>query len=134
GLVTGGLHILALPLLLVFMGCYVAFVASMGLMWSAAAKTTTRALIWSLTFTLIWGGAHWFISWFLVIPFSMMGTIWPLYLLAGFTPPFVLGWSAFNWEQPFNYWSYYGSNPSPEFYGLWFCSLLGVGTSLLFAF
>jgi ABC-type transport system involved in multi-copper enzyme maturation permease subunit len=60
GLVTGGLSLFALPFLFVAMACYCAFAASHGLMWGAGAKTTTRALVWCLSFILIWAGAHWF--------------------------------------------------------------------------
>src|SRR5262249_48802321 len=129
GLVTGGVNLFAVPFMLGILLCYTMFAASYGLMFGAGAKTTTRALIWTIRCMVIWGGAHWFITGFLLIPFMFVRFEWPAYLLAGFTPPFVLGWATFSWEMPFNVESRYGGGQK-EIAGLWFGSLIGVGINL----
>jgi ABC-type transport system involved in multi-copper enzyme maturation permease subunit len=48
GLVTGGLSLLAMPLLVIATGVYAMFLASLGLWFSLICRTTTRAYLWTL--------------------------------------------------------------------------------------
>jgi ABC-type transport system involved in multi-copper enzyme maturation permease subunit len=48
GLLTGGLSLLALPLVLLAWGVYAMFLAALGLWFSLVCRTTTRAYLWTL--------------------------------------------------------------------------------------
>lgn len=102
GLVAGGLHILALPLLLVLVWIYAAFMASLGMFFAAASKTSLRAMMQTVGTALFVGGGHWFcciapIGFFLIG--GGPGSEWLYGFLMGLTPPMVLGFSAFHGEE-----------------------------------
>lgn len=58
GLVTGGLHFLAVPLLVVAWLVYAGFAAMLGLWFSMSSPTTLRATLWTMTWAVILGGGH----------------------------------------------------------------------------
>src|SRR5262249_23587211 len=102
GLATGGLHILALLLLLMLVWIYAAFMASLGMFFAAACKTTLRAMMQTIGPALFFGGGHWFCC---SLPLGYMiggggpGSGWIYAFLAGITPPAVLGIAAFQGEE-----------------------------------
>jgi ABC-type transport system involved in multi-copper enzyme maturation permease subunit len=102
GLAAGGLHILALSLLLILVGIYAAFMASLGMFFAAASKTTLRAMMQTIGTALFVGGGHWFCC---SLPLGFLiggggpGSEWIYAFLAGITPPIVLGLAAFQGEE-----------------------------------
>jgi ABC-type Na+ efflux pump permease subunit len=101
GLWVSGLSVLALPLLLGAFIIYCGFAAALGLFFSAGGKTTTRSLMGTLFWLVIWAGAHWvFVGVFLIVTglagggggdskeIGMFGL--------GNTPPWVLAYFAFH--------------------------------------
>ena len=102
GLITGGMSVLALPLMLALVWTYAAFMASLGLFFAAATKTSLRAMMQTLGTALFVGGGHWFCC---AAPIGFMtggggpGSEWVYAFLAGLTPPAVLAISAFQGEE-----------------------------------
>src|SRR5207244_638086 len=58
GVLTGGLHILALPLVVVAWVVYASVYAMIGLWFSMTCTTTARATIWTMAWGVILGGGH----------------------------------------------------------------------------
>ncbi len=98
GLVTGGLHPVALPLLLVAWFIYAGVVSAMGMWFSIVGRTTLRATVWTIFAT---GGAavgHWLL-WLCCMPLMMAAGSemaflrWVISFQVGMTPPAVLGYA-----------------------------------------
>lgn len=89
-LITGGLAFDAILLQLVALLIYSGFAAALGLFFSAGARNTTRSLLGTLFWLIIWMGGHWaFLG--LVLIFSGSGEMREITdFLAGMTPPWVL--------------------------------------------
>ncbi|MBI3409858.1 MAG: ABC transporter permease subunit [Planctomycetes bacterium] len=105
GLVTGGLHVLALPLLVAAWFIYATFFAILGLWFSMTAKTTMRATVYTMLVSIGLTFGHW-IVWMCCIPVFLMrgpGTGEGLKYIAQFqlgnTPPFVIGVLSFIGEN-----------------------------------
>jgi ABC-type transport system involved in multi-copper enzyme maturation permease subunit len=104
GIVTGGLHPLALPPLLLTWLIYAAVAAGLGLWFSAVCRSTLRASLWSLGAVLLAGGGHWLVMMLCVylpmeaMRFGYSSTEWLMKLEAGLTPPFVMAISSF-WRR-----------------------------------
>jgi ABC-type transport system involved in multi-copper enzyme maturation permease subunit len=98
GLLSGGLHVLALPILLAALGCYAAFMASLGLYFSVWASTTNRAVLWTVGLALFFGGGHWLVC---ASPTLIVtrGSEYMAYFFAGLTPAWVLGLFAFSYQE-----------------------------------
>jgi ABC-type transport system involved in multi-copper enzyme maturation permease subunit len=100
GLVTRGLHPLAIPVLMTCWLVYAAFLATLGTWFSIVSRTSLRAILYTIASALGAGFGHWII-WACCIPLMIyhQGSgrefEWLLKLQAGFTPPFTLGWLAF---------------------------------------
>ncbi len=62
GVLTGGLHILALPLVLVSWIVFASFFAGLGLWFSMVARTTTRATVYTILTTIGLSFGHYLIS------------------------------------------------------------------------
>lgn len=98
GMLTGGLHPLALPLLLGAWLVYAFVVSGIGLWFSMVSHTTLRATLWTLLCTAGAGVGHW-LAWMCCIPlfFTMHREPkvleWISNFQAGFTPPICLGYS-----------------------------------------
>jgi hypothetical protein len=96
GLFTGGLHPLALPLLLGAWLIYAFVVSGIGLWFSMVSRTTLRATIWSLLATVGAGVGHWLV-WMCCIPLYITIQREPTLLdwfrkfQVGLTPPLGLG-------------------------------------------
>lgn len=87
-LVTGGLSIMSIGLLFIALLIYSGFASALGLFFSAGASTTTRSLMGTLFWLLIWMGGHWiFVG--LVLLFTSTGERGIMDMLIGMTPPLV---------------------------------------------
>lgn len=104
GVITTGVHILALPLLLVAWFCYAAFLAGLGLWYSTVSRTTLRANVYTILTAFSFAFAHWLI-WTCCIPlFFFLGSNGPgrdiqyvtMFQAFGLTPPLTLGFLAFH--------------------------------------
>jgi ABC-type transport system involved in multi-copper enzyme maturation permease subunit len=95
GLVTGGVSMLCVPLQCIAWVCPALFVGSLGLYFSAACKTTLRAIPWTVFGALIALGGHWVcVGMGCYLPLSVMNMRerdfeWLLKLESGLTPPFL---------------------------------------------
>jgi ABC-type transport system involved in multi-copper enzyme maturation permease subunit len=106
GLVTTGLHFIALPLLVVAWFVYAAFLATIGLWYSTTCQTSLRATVWTLMTAITAYGGHWFL-WSCCIPIFMAGggpnaqnLEWiPQFQAFALTPPAALGWLAFQGDE-----------------------------------
>ncbi len=103
-IVTGGMHFLALPLLIIAWFVFAGFLAALGLWYSVVSRTTLRANLWTLVAALVLSFGHW-LPWITCcLPFQMAGGGDGLAHMAMFqstalTPPFTLGWLAFHGEE-----------------------------------
>jgi ABC-type transport system involved in multi-copper enzyme maturation permease subunit len=107
GLISGGLHIFAMPLLLFLTALYATFMASLGLAFAAACKTTGRAIMWTIATALFIGGGHWLCCLFPIAVLawgSGPGSEWLIFFEIGLTPPAVLAFCAFQWEEFGQFW------------------------------
>jgi hypothetical protein len=96
GVITGGMHILAVPFLLVCGGVYGTFLASLGVWRSVSSGTPLRATVATLAVTVgVWFG-HWLL-WACCLPLgSREGGMAELAEFeVGLTPPFALALVAF---------------------------------------
>ncbi len=114
GIITGGLHVFALPLLLAAWVVFASFFTMLGLWFSMMAKTTMRATVYTVLFTIGLGGGHWVI-WLCCGPLLLLGggvgrgpgDVGEMLMKfqAGLTPPFSLGMLAFTSHDFVNEWS-----------------------------
>ncbi len=99
-----GMHILALPLLVVGWFVFASFLAALGLWFSVVSRTTLRANLWTLAAALGLSFGHW-LPWFTCcLPFQMFaggrGLVHVgMFQTAALTPPFSLGWLAFHGDE-----------------------------------
>lgn len=94
GLVFQGLEFSAmLKLILVFL-IYNCFAASLGCFFSAALKSTTRALLSTIFWLIIWLGAHWVFVGLILLLTSSGNAQGLYYFMISMTPPVVLGFLA----------------------------------------
>jgi ABC-type transport system involved in multi-copper enzyme maturation permease subunit len=99
-MVVGGLHPLAVPILVAEWFVYAAFVAHLGLWHSMGSRTTLRSIVGTLITAFALFAGHWLI-WLLFIPFTIGSIRWSgvFEVIAkaqfGLTPPFALWASGF---------------------------------------
>jgi hypothetical protein len=105
GVLTGGLHILALPLVAAAWLIFAAFLSVMGTWFSMVSKTTLRATVWTLLCTAVLGGAH-LVVWMCCGPLLFLGgpgdgraAEFLIKFHLGLTPPFALGFLQFHGEE-----------------------------------
>jgi ABC-type transport system involved in multi-copper enzyme maturation permease subunit len=114
GLVTTGLHVLALPLLVVGWLVYAGFIAMVGMWFSLVSRTSLRATIWTLMSAVMMGVGHWFVmTMCFYVPVQSLGVDaelgqelrWiPEFEAFGLTPPLTLALFAFQgWEMNDNF-------------------------------
>jgi ABC-type transport system involved in multi-copper enzyme maturation permease subunit len=102
--VTGGMHFLALPLLVIAWFVFAAFLAALGLWFSVVSRTTLRANLWTLGAALGLSFGHW-LPWITCcLPFQMFAGAEGLEHVGMFqgmalTPPVTLGWLAFHGDE-----------------------------------
>lgn len=94
GLIFQGLEFRSTLYLTLAFLIYNSFAASMGCFFSAALKSTTRALLTTVFWLIIWLGLHWvFVG--LVLLLTSSGSMQGVYFfMLGMTPPFVFGFLA----------------------------------------
>jgi ABC-type transport system involved in multi-copper enzyme maturation permease subunit len=106
GLLTGGLHPLAVPMMAIAWSIYAVALGCLGLWYSTSCATTLRATLNTLTVTGLLGAFHWFL-WMFCCPFSSASSFG---LHSTLTPPFMLYWlsfstiemnTGFNWDFHF---------------------------------
>jgi ABC-type transport system involved in multi-copper enzyme maturation permease subunit len=116
---TGGIHPLALPIIIGACAVYAVFVTMIGLFYSIYCKSSLQASLATVLTTLVFGGAHWIVTSCCLLPlfgvvmglllnqrndpelerFISQAGFYFLKFQAGITPPFVLGYNAYSWEQ-----------------------------------
>ena len=106
---TGGVHLLAVPLVIAEWFVYAAFFAMVGIGFSMSCKSSMRATVYTVMTTLLLGGGHWLVMalcCYLPAEFLLRGgghSDRSLEYIAkfqlGMTPPFVMGISAYSWED-----------------------------------
>ncbi len=93
-IITGGMHPLAVPGLVLAWLVYAGFLAVLGLWWSVAARTTMRGTIWTLGTAAALAAGHW-LPWMCCAPmfgpFTMVDLEGVLKFQMGLTPPIALG-------------------------------------------
>jgi ABC-type transport system involved in multi-copper enzyme maturation permease subunit len=102
-LVTGGIHPLALPVVMLAWFVYAAFFAVLGLWYSTVCKTSLRAMVLTVFSVLTLCGGHW-IMWMCCVFAARSGPGEAFEILAQaqlgvMTPPFVMGFAAFHEEM-----------------------------------
>ncbi len=106
---TGGVHLLAVPLVIAEWFVYAAFFAMVGIGFSMSCRSSMRATVYTVMTTLLLGGGHWLVMG-LCCYFPAMALMHggghsdrSLEYIAkfqlGMTPPFVMGVSAYSWED-----------------------------------
>lgn len=97
GVVTGGLDMVALPLLVLAWLCYASAGSAMGLWFSLVSRSSLRATVWTLLSTVGIGLFHWLL-WMCILPFAMLSgssdaTLYEriVNVQIGFTPPLAMG-------------------------------------------
>ena len=115
GMFTGGIHLLAVPILINAWYIYATFFTMVGMWYSMACESSMRATVYTVITTLFLGGGHWVVLGlccytplsFLMIRGNSGDSLRYLAMFhAGMTPPFVLGLSAYSWQdlaQNFNH-------------------------------
>jgi len=116
---TGGIHPLGLPIIISACMAYAVFVTMIGLWFSIYCKSSLQAALGTVLSILFLGGAHWVLTSCCLMPLfgGVMGLVVQrvndpmltriveqtgLYFVkfqAGITPPFVLVWNSFSWDQ-----------------------------------
>jgi hypothetical protein len=110
--VTGGVQVLALPLILMAWVTYAAVGAGIGLWFSVGSKSSLRAIVASLATMIFLCGGHWLMTGlFCYFPMAAIGIRnrdtmeWMVNLQLGQTPPFVMGLFAYHGHEFENSWS-----------------------------
>src|SRR5262249_10195409 len=101
GVLTGGLHIAALPLVMGAWAVFAGFLSMLGLWFSVVSRTSLRATVWTILTTVGISIGHW-LPWMCCVPMMVYGGRGLEYIAkfqAGLTPPFVLGFMAFSGEE-----------------------------------
>jgi ABC-type transport system involved in multi-copper enzyme maturation permease subunit len=109
GILTGGMNVLALPLVVGAWFIYAGFVAVLGMWFSIVSRTTLRATVWTLLWTVGLSFGHWLI-WACCIPLLLTagspgagGEVVARWFVGfeawGATPPLTLGLLAFRLED-----------------------------------
>ncbi len=108
GVLSGSLHPLAVPLLVVSWGIFAALFAWLGIWFSVVSRTSLRATLWTLLTALFIGGGHWIVlGMCCFMPLGCLGGLGGLgggdtgimdavLFFAGQTPPATLGLLAFS--------------------------------------
>jgi ABC-type transport system involved in multi-copper enzyme maturation permease subunit len=112
GVITGGLSLLALPLIMGGWVVYAAFCTMLGLWFSTTARSTTRATVYTMLTTAGLAFGHWLI-WLCCAPLLLAGggrggddsLVFVAKFQFGMTPPLALGMLAFTGEDFAHEWS-----------------------------
>jgi ABC-type transport system involved in multi-copper enzyme maturation permease subunit len=105
GIFTGGVHLLAVPIVVTAWFVYAVFFSMIGLWFSMACTTSMRATVYTVLTSLFLGGGHWIVMGMCCFaPLSLLRFDhpgdFPEYIAkfeVGMTPPVVLGICAYSW-------------------------------------
>jgi ABC-type transport system involved in multi-copper enzyme maturation permease subunit len=101
GVLTGGLNVIVIPWLVVAWLVYAAFLAAMGLYFSARGRSGLQATLWTLIFSVALSGSHWLPTLVLGTPtarpryFGVDSDWWGIFHTYALTPPVALAWLGF---------------------------------------
>lgn len=106
-ILTGGVHPLAVPIVLGSWFVYATFFTMVGMWFSMACQSSMRATVYTVMTTLFLGGGHWVVIGFCCyMPIGILSRGGPGDLLevmmkfqAGMTPPAVIALYSFSWEN-----------------------------------
>jgi len=107
GIFTGGVHLLAVPIVITAWFVYAVTFSMIGLWYSMACTSSMRSTVYTVLTTLFVGGGHWLVtgmccfSVFALMRLDHPGDF-PEYMAkfeAGLTPPFVIGFCAYSWQD-----------------------------------
>ena len=107
-ILSGGIHLLAVPLVLMAWFVYAVFFTMLGMWFSMACKSSMRATVLTVITALLLGGGHWIFAsmcFYIPVSFLMRGNgphdfmEYIMQFEAGLTPPWVLGLSAYSWRN-----------------------------------
>jgi ABC-type transport system involved in multi-copper enzyme maturation permease subunit len=105
GVITGGLSVLAVPLLAAACAVYAGFLSCMGLWFSTVSRTTMRANVGTLATSLFLAGGYWLFCVSCCFPMIRLGpsgqgiTDIVEFQSVGLTPPVTLGFLAFTNDE-----------------------------------
>jgi ABC-type transport system involved in multi-copper enzyme maturation permease subunit len=139
GIVTGGLHFVALPFVIAAWVIYAAFVATLGLWFSMRCRSSLRATVLTILSTIALSIGHW-VPWLCCGPLMGGARMFDaMQHLASaqagvLTPPFVMGFLAFSSDE-FNHSSHRMEDQWYEFAGFCFVGLIAwsIATAVLYA-
>jgi ABC-type transport system involved in multi-copper enzyme maturation permease subunit len=106
-LFTGGIHLLAVPIVIVAWFVYAVFFTMVGMWYSMVCRSSMRATVLTVLSVLFLSGGHWLLMGlccYFPIVFSAHGGSGDFveYLAKfqlGMTPPFVIGFCSYSWEN-----------------------------------
>lgn len=119
-LFTGGIHPVAVPIILAACFVYAVFVTMLGLAFSVFCRSSLQSAVFTVLSTLVLGGAHWLITSCFCAPLfgAFLGILMQQFRFddalirilneiafyfikfqAGVTPPFVFAWCSFSWDD-----------------------------------
>ena len=104
---TGGIHLLAVPIVITAWFIYALFFSMVGMWYSMTCRSSMRATVLTVITVLFLGGGHWIVvSLCFYLPASAVVHGGPgdfmqyiMMFQAGMTPPFVLGLTAYSWDN-----------------------------------
>ncbi|MCI0376091.1 MAG: ABC transporter permease subunit [Gemmataceae bacterium] len=105
GVLTGGMHIFALPLVLLSWFVFASFFTMLGLWFSMTAKSTMRATVYTVLGTVVISVGHWLLSLFCFTLIMVAGPgqhramEYIAKFQAGITPPAVIGILSFSGHE-----------------------------------
>src|SRR5262249_19713175 len=76
GVVTGGLHWLAVPFLALFLGAYMSWMASLGILCAVSTKNTLRAVMATQMLAMFVGCGPWICVWLMSTILRRGGVFW----------------------------------------------------------
>lgn len=101
-IICGGVHPMAVPLQVAAWFAPAFCFAAIGLLFSAACRTTLRATAWTIATVILVGGGHWICMFMCCMaPLGVIagsggrGIEWLAYAELAVTPPFIFGWDPF---------------------------------------
>jgi ABC-type transport system involved in multi-copper enzyme maturation permease subunit len=146
-LATGGLHPLAVPIIVIAWFVYAVFVTLLGTMFSLFCQSSIWSVIWTMLATLFLGGGHWLITGCFCMPLfglvmvqfrnnqdaRMFSTVAEYFAMfqGGLTPPAVFALCSFGWDERMlreqKFWEFVGFSTFGLFMWMFLCAILWFG-------
>jgi ABC-type transport system involved in multi-copper enzyme maturation permease subunit len=104
---TGGIHLLAVPIVITAWLVYAVFFAMIGLWFSMTCQSSMRATVLTVLTTLFVGGGHWAVWLICCLPFMLVARFdhpghfleYLMHFQIGMTPPAVIGICSYSWQD-----------------------------------